>query len=275
MTAELSQAFRTKREGVSAVLDAVAGAFPSDPIHVYLVDGRFVPPGEARVRPLEAGASNWVATATLVARLVPDAILVDIGTTSTDIIPIAGGKVAARGRTDPARLSTGELVYTGAVRTPAEALVREVPLWGGRAAVSAEGFATVGDAYVWLGRLAPEDYTAPTADGRPVTREGAGERLARVVCGDREMLDDPAIDAIAGAIVEAQVELVASSIRRVQEARPAAGRAVVTGLGDFIATDAARRAGLEVVPLSAHWGPTARVAPAAAVGWLLAEELCR
>ena len=110
MTAELSQAFRTKREGVGAVLDAVARAFPSDPVHVYLVDGRFVGPAEARARPLEAGASNWVATATLVARLAPDAILVDIGTTSTDVIPIAGGRVAARGRTDPARLSTGELV---------------------------------------------------------------------------------------------------------------------------------------------------------------------
>jgi hypothetical protein len=273
MTAELSQTFRTKREGVGAVLDAVAAAFPCDPVRVYLVDGRFVSAAEARARPLEAGASNWVATATLVARLAPDAILVDIGTTSTDIIPIAGGKVAARGRNDPARLSTGELVYTGAVRTPAEALVREVPLWEGRAAVSAEGFATVGDAHVWLGRLASEDYAAPTADGRPPTREAAGERLARVVCGDREMLDEGAIDRIARAIVEAQVELVAAGIRRVREAFPTTTTAVVTGLGDFIATDAARRAGLEVVPLTERWGPAARVAPAAAVGWLLAEEL--
>jgi (4-(4-[2-(gamma-L-glutamylamino)ethyl]phenoxymethyl)furan-2-yl)methanamine synthase len=273
MTAELSQAFRTKREGVGVVLDAVATAFPADPIRVYTVDGRFVSPADARAHPLEAGASNWVATATLVARLIPDAILVDIGTTSTDIIPIAGGTVAARGRTDPARLLSGELVYTGAVRTPAEALVREVPLWSGRAAVSAEGFATVGDAHVWLGALPPEEYTAPTSDGRPANREAAGERLARVVCGDREMLDDSAIDAIARAIVEAQIELVTVGVRRVRAPFPATTTAVVTGLGDFVAAEAARRAGLEVVPLAERWGRAARVAPAAAVGRLLSEEL--
>ncbi|HET9726788.1 MAG TPA: hydantoinase/oxoprolinase family protein, partial [Gemmatimonadales bacterium] len=204
MTAELSQAFRTKREGVAAVLDGVLAAFPSELVWVFTVDGRFVTPDEARRVPLEVGASNWVATATLAARLTPNAILIDIGTTSTDIIPIAAGMVAARGRTDPARLSTGELVYTGAVRTPVEAIVREVPLWDGRATVSAEGFATAGDAHVWLGALTPEDYTAPTSDRRPATRDAAGERLARVVCADRDLLDEQAIDRIARAVVEAQ-----------------------------------------------------------------------
>src|SRR6185295_4024495 len=129
---------------------------------------------------------------------------------------VVGGRVAARGRTDPSRLLSGELVYTGAVRTPAEALVRDVPLWGGRAAVSAEGFATVGDAHVWLGRLDPADYTAPTADGRAVTRELAGERLARLVCGDREMLSADDINAIARCVVEAQLDLVAAAIERVR-----------------------------------------------------------
>jgi len=197
---------------------------------------------------------------------------VDIGTTSTDIIALEGGRVAARGRTDPARLLSRELVYTGALRTPAEALLREVPLWGGRAGVSAEGFATIGDAHVWLGRLPPSDYTAPTADGRPVTRELAGERLARVVCGDREMLDEAAIDAIARALAEAQVELVADGIRQVRAGFPAAATAVVTGLGDFIAAEAARRAKLEVVALADRLGAAARTAPAAAVAWLLADE---
>src|SRR5262249_11088178 len=148
----------------------VHAAFPSDPVQVFTVDGRFVTPDQARAVPLEVGASNWVATATLAARLAPDAILIDIGTTSTDIIPLVAGAVAARGRTDPGRLSTGELVYTGAVRTPVEAIVRDVPLWDGRATVSAEAFATAGDAHVWLGALPPEDYTAPTGDRRPVSR---------------------------------------------------------------------------------------------------------
>ena len=273
MTAELSQAFRTKREGVGFVLDAMAAAFPDDPVHVFLVDGCFVTPAEARRRPLDAGASNWMATAVLVAQFVPDGLLIDIGTTSTDIIPLVAGRPCPAGRTDPARLLSGELVYTGAVRTPAEALVREVPLWGGHAPVAAEGFATVGDAHVWLGRLDPSDYTVPTADGRPPTRVFAGERLARVVCGDREMLDDPAIAGIARALVEAQLQLVTQGVRRVRARCRDPGVAATAGLGDFIAAEAARRAGLEPVPIGRWLGESGRTAPAAAVARLLAGQL--
>jgi probable H4MPT-linked C1 transfer pathway protein len=273
MTAELSQAFRTKREGVAFILDALAEAFSGDPLYVYAVDGAFLTPDEARARPLDVAASNWAATAALVARTTPDAVLIDIGSTSTDIIPIAAGRVVARGRTDPARLATGELVYTGAVRTPVEALVREVPLGSGCAAVSAEWFAAVGDAHVWRGRLDPADYTAPTPDGRPATRPYAGERLARVVCADREMLDDAAIDAIARTVVEAQVALVTDAVQRVRATAPQATTAVVTGLGDFVAAEAAERAGLRATPLSDRIGAAARTAPAAAVACLLAMHL--
>src|SRR5919106_1976679 len=35
MTAELSQVFRTKREGVAFVLDALEGTFSRDRVHVY------------------------------------------------------------------------------------------------------------------------------------------------------------------------------------------------------------------------------------------------
>ncbi len=68
--------------------------------------------------PLTVAASNWVATALVVADEVPDAILIDMGSTTTDIIPIVGGVVRAIGLTDPDRLASGELVYTGALRTP-------------------------------------------------------------------------------------------------------------------------------------------------------------
>ena len=274
MTAELSRAFRTKHEGVGFVLDALAEALPDGDLRVYTIDGRFVSPDEARVLPLAVGAANWMATASLVARSVPTCLLIDIGSTSTDIIPILDGKVVVTGRTDPERLLSGELIYTGAVRTPAEALVRHVPLWGGEARVAAEGFALVGDAQLWLGRLAPADYAAPTPDRRPTTREFARERLARLVCADGDMLDDAAIDAIAHAVVAAQGHAVRDGIDQVRARHPVS-QAVVTGLGDFIAADAARAAGLAVQYLSDQLGPAARVAPAVAVALLLAEASCR
>lgn len=274
MTAELSQMFRTKREGVSFIVGALEEAFPSSPIWLFTVDGRFVSPAEARRQPLFVAAANWVAAARAVAGTYPDALLVDVGTTTTDIIPVRGRRVVAHGWTDPDRLASGELVYTGVLRTPVEAIVTEVPYREGRAGVSAEGFALAGDAHVWLGRLDPADYTVATPDGRPATREYCGERLARVVCADREMLAGPAIDSIAAAIADAQVARIARAIRQVAARHPGLVTAVIGGVGAFAGAEAARVAGLHVVDLAAALGADgARCAPAAAVALLLEQEL--
>jgi probable H4MPT-linked C1 transfer pathway protein len=273
MTAELSQAFRTKRAGVGFVLDAMAAAFPGEPVSVYGVEGAFLDPAAARARPLEVGAANWAATARFIGQQMPECLLVDIGTTSTDIIPLVGAEPVTVGRTDPERLLSGELVYTGALRTPVEAVSRAVPLWGGLCPLAAERFALIGDAYLWLGALEAGDYTAPTPDSRPATREFAGERLARAVCADAEMLDEEAVGTIARALAEAQALLIADAMRRVHARHPRITTAVVTGLGDFIAAEAARRHGLDVSHLADRIGDAARTAPATAVAWLLAEAI--
>ena len=273
MTAELSQAFRTKREGVGFVLDAFTAALPGSEFHVYTVNGRFVSPAEARTEPLAVAAANWAAAANLVARSYPTCILIDIGSTSADLIPIVEGKVVAQGSTDPDRLLSGELVYTGALRTPAEAVAPRLPLWGGSAGVAADGFALAGDVHLWRGHLCPEDYTCATPDGRPASREFAGERLARMVCADSDMLSESDIDALASALAEAQLGAITQSLMRIRQRWPGITTAVVAGLGDFIAEAAACRAGLAVAHLADRLGQAARVAPAAAVGLLLWHQL--
>jgi (4-(4-[2-(gamma-L-glutamylamino)ethyl]phenoxymethyl)furan-2-yl)methanamine synthase len=276
MTAELSQMFRTKRDGVTFILDAVDSAFPAAHVEVFAADGRFLSTRAARQQPLDVAAANWAATAHIVAERHPDALLVDIGTTTTDIIPIVNGEVVATGLTDPARLASGELVYTGAVRTPVEAMVTHLPFRGGSASVSAEGFALIGDVHLWTGALSASDYIAPTPDGRPRTRAFAGERIARVICADREMLDEAALSQIADAIVTAQLTQIVSAIRRVIARHPALRKAVVTGIGAFIAQQAARAAGLQVVLLASELGnAAARCAPAAAVALLLEKAVVR
>ena len=149
-----------------------------------------------------------------------------------------------------------------------------MPLRQGSAGVSAEGFALTGDVYLWLGRLRAEDYTVNTPDGRPASPEFAGERLARVVCGDREMLSDADIGRLALAVAEAQVDGVANGIRRLLGRHSHVRVGLVTGLGDFIGAEAAQRAGLHVIRLAEELGPgAARAAPAAAVAQLLGHAL--
>ncbi len=188
MTAELADCFATKRAGVAFVIDAFRATFPASALWVYGVDGRFRSAEDARQQPRQVAAANWMASATLVARTCPDALLVDVGSTTTDIIPIVAGRVVARGRTDSSRLRTGELVYTGSLRTPVCAIVRSVPVAGRRYRVAAELFAVAADAHLWLGRIQKADYTCETPDGRGCSREEAGARLARMICADRETL---------------------------------------------------------------------------------------
>src|SRR5262249_21797550 len=154
--------YASKREGVASVLDAFEAAFPAESLHVFGVDARFRSVAQARRRPLRVAAANWMASATLVAETERDVLFVDGGSTTTDIIPIVAGRVVARGKTDPARLRSGELVYTGALRTPVAAIVRSLPWRGRRCRVAAELFAIAADAHSWLGHIDASGYTCET-----------------------------------------------------------------------------------------------------------------
>ena len=171
MTAELCDCFATKAEGVRAVLEAVEQGIPGRHVAVWGTDGRFHEPDEIRRRPGLAAASNWLALAIAAARLIPEepGILIDIGSTTTDLIPLDRGKAAARGRTDTERLQTGELVYAGVRRTPICALATELPYRGVPTGLAAELFATTHDIFLVLGDVSPDPTDRSTADGRPAT----------------------------------------------------------------------------------------------------------
>src|SRR3954468_18959105 len=92
MTAELADAFRTKREGVRFVLDAAEDALGDRPLSVLTTAGELVSVTAARARPWDVAAANWMATALAVADAHPDALLIDVGSTTADIVPIAAGR---------------------------------------------------------------------------------------------------------------------------------------------------------------------------------------
>jgi (4-(4-[2-(gamma-L-glutamylamino)ethyl]phenoxymethyl)furan-2-yl)methanamine synthase len=258
MTAELSDAFRTKREGVAFVLDAVEDAF-GDP-SVLTTAGELISVEAARARPWDVAAANWVATALAVAGEHPDALLIDVGSTTADVIPIAGGRIAASGRNDLERLLAGELVYTGVLRTNLAAIAPRVPVRGGWCPVASEYFAISADVHLVLGHV--EAYDCPTPDGRPATVEFARERIARLVCSDVDQLDEAEIDAIAVYLHGEQVRQIEEAARRVAQDGPV----VAAGTGAFMAREVAARLERNVAADA--------VGPAAALAALLAASLC-
>ena len=273
MTAELSDAFRTKREGVLFVLDEIERVFPRHPLHVLGIAGDLVPLESARRRPLDFAATNWVAAALFVADRYRDCILIDVGSTTTDIIPIRGGGVVAKGRNDLARLASGELVYTGVVRTNPNTLADAVPVRGRMCRVAAEYFTVMADVYLLLGRLSPEEYTCPTPDNRARSRTEAAERLARLVCADGEMLSEEEVLKIASYLYERQLRQISEGLLQVLSRLDNAYEipVVVAGAGSFVAAEVGRRLGLGVLgPEHVPGGVGCTALPALAAACLLA-----
>jgi (4-(4-[2-(gamma-L-glutamylamino)ethyl]phenoxymethyl)furan-2-yl)methanamine synthase len=262
MTAELADCFRTKRDGVDAVLAAVELAAGETPVFVWQTSGCFVVPHAARATPLLTAAANWHALATYIGRFVPEgpSLLIDIGTTTADLIPLNQGTPVSIGRTDPERLQSGELVYSGVKRTPICALVSEVPFRRKLSPVAAELFATTLDVYLALGRIPEDPLNTETANGRPATVAMARDRLARSLCCDATEFSDDDMAEMARSIAQAQRRQIARGIELVLAAQHFVPRQVViSGAGSFLAEETVAEmsglAGAERIRLSDRLGP--------------------
>jgi probable H4MPT-linked C1 transfer pathway protein len=280
MTAELSDAYQTKREGITHILSCVQKAFKTLPIYVLTVDTELVTPEFALCAPLKVASANWAATGWIVAQKIPDCVVIDVGSTSTSIIPVKKGAVCAVGKTDLEKLVCGELIYTGSLRTNLAAIVNEIPTKAGKAKVSSELFAQSGDVHLILGNITPKEYTADTTDGRGKSVSEALARLARLVCADTDMLNAQELTEMAFFIYQQQILQVAEGLNKVYS-RIKADKCglvpiVVTGLGkEFIAKEASKKIGADkIIDLGATLQDNFTLAtPAVGVALMVAQKL--
>jgi probable H4MPT-linked C1 transfer pathway protein len=229
MTGELCDCFWSKAEGVRVILDAVAAASSPTSVHVWGAEG-FVDIASARRNPLVIASANWLALATFAGRLLPtgNCMLIDIGSTTTDLVPIVSGRPSPRAFTDPERLRSLELVYTGVRRTPVCALLG--------VEVAAELFATTLDVYLVLGNLVENPADCATADGRPATTECAHARLARMICADPDTCPKGKTHDLARRAFLRQLHCLNSAFEQVAKNFAGAADAVlISGEGEFLA----------------------------------------
>ncbi len=241
MTGEMADCFASRRAGVAAILDQVQQAFPELPVSVYAVDGTWLTVEAAGQDPWRVASSNWHALANWivqypVTRNPALRLVVDIGSTTVDVLPVEQDGIVTTARTDGDRLKLQQLVYTGMSRTPIAAIVSSVCLNGSNYPLVAERFATSDDAYVVLGLVAPdepryereceqshfgptqsvssqiESEACDTADGRSRSLLNARARLARMLGEDSERLTVGKLEDFAQQIIAAQAEKVASAI---------------------------------------------------------------
>jgi hypothetical protein len=242
MTAELVDAYKTKKEGVIDIATKSDNFF-SVPVGFVGQEGILDISGVLK-DPMKVAAANWIATAPLAAKIEPDCILIDIGSTTTDIIPIINGQECAKGRSDLERLKTGELVYSGTLRTNVATIAEKVPLDGTMVRIASELFAITADIHLILGNIIEKDYSCDTMDGTGKSVDECMRRISRIVCGDLDVLNQEEITDIAEYIYSVQVKRITEALLEVSE-RNNIYNVVTTGIGmDIIGYRACESAGL-------------------------------
>ncbi len=260
MTAELCDCFATKRQGVEHILASVSAAFDGKGVGVWSTEGRFLHPEEAQQRHLRVAAANWHALATWQATRYPQgtSLLIDTGSTTTDLALLRDSRPQVAGWTDIQRLASGELVYVGVRRTPLMALGPVLEFNGYSYNIMAEYFATTADVFVVTGDL-PEATDATdatdTPDGRPLTREFSAARILRMIGADEEMISPQDAAALANAFAAQAVGRIAQAVTRVVGSEPV-DRVIVSGSGAFLASAAARQSlgTIDIHPLATDLG---------------------
>ncbi|MBV8209561.1 MAG: H4MPT-linked C1 transfer pathway protein [Burkholderiaceae bacterium] len=241
MTGELADVFSDRPEGVRCIVAALQRRKPVR-LQVYAGDNGFLDPQQAAADPDSVASANWLATASVVAGRTREALLVDIGSTTTDLVAIHCGHVAAVGRNDFERLVVGELVYSGIVRTPLMAVTDTIEFEGSRVALMAEHFATTADVYRLTGELDERYDQHASADGAEKTPQASARRIARMV--GRDARERPLADwcALAASFRAAQLERIRRAALQVlsHAAVDPGGMLVCAGSGAFLVPELAR-----------------------------------
>jgi (4-(4-[2-(gamma-L-glutamylamino)ethyl]phenoxymethyl)furan-2-yl)methanamine synthase len=259
MTGEMVDLFESRSQGVTRLADHL-GARLGAGMRIFGGDGRWFAGHEAGDHWQSLASANWAASARLAARRLGSAadradrdtaadadgragngphamaILVDIGSTTTDFIPLRAAEL--RGRSDAQRLQSGELLYHGVIRTPLCVLSPRIAFRGEWFNVMNEWFATTADVYRLTGELDADHDQHPSADGGPKDAAGSCRRIARMIGHD--VADARRDDWIAFAHRwrDLQLDLLESGLRRVS---PDPLMLVGAGCGGFLVRDLAQR----------------------------------
>ena len=227
MTGELADIFPNRAAGVMEIAAVCTRLLGADTR--YWAGTGFVLIQGASDQWRGIASANWLATAGLCAQFLPDFLLMDMGSTTTDFLAVQNHQLQAQGLEDGDRLISGELVYTGVVRTPLMALGPRIEFRGTQQAIAAEYFCTTADIYRLLGKTLTDQY--PTADGKGIHMEDCARRLARMVGRDFE---DATLDqwkSLAGTFAGRQLGLLRDAALQVLKTTPLPPSAPIVGAG--------------------------------------------
>ncbi len=254
MTAELSDVFGSKEEGVRFIGEICRRVF--EDVSFLDVSGRL---SRTLDEPAKFAASNWVASATFLLREgYRNFLFVDIGSTTTDIIPVTDRIEATK--TDFERLKRREMIYVGILRTPVFYILKEFD----SAPLCPEFFAITADVFIATGDITEDDYTCETPDGKGRDEISCLKRLARTICCDLEEIGINKAKQLALEAKKAMKDLLKDALRKKTEDY-GIERVFTCGIGEFLIEEICNEIGVEFISLSGLYGEYSKLFPAFAM----------
>lgn len=237
MTGELVDLFASRDQGVRQIISTFAEMLPGHELNVFAGRQGFIKVD--KITPnhyAEVASANWWASSLLAAKHFGSGLFIDIGSTTTDIITFKESEIKAEGFSDYQRLITGELVYTGIIRTPVMAVAQTVVDQNQPVPLMAEYFATMADVYRLTGELNEKHDQCQTADGAEKTIRASAQRLARMIGCDYRDQELERWLKFAEAIRRQQIQQIyLSCLRQSNKCRDAESNCVIgAGVGRFL-----------------------------------------
>lgn len=243
MTGELVDLFPDRKAGVVRIVAAMQAELADPGLRVYAGAEGLVAAAQAVDHSAAVASANWLASAAWAAARLGDGLLLDIGSTTTDIVPFSAGRVCNRGGDDFERMRCEELVYTGVVRTPVGNLAERVPFEGEWIGLAAEHFSTAADVHRLTGELPEGADQQPTPDRASRSLPDSARRLARMIGRDLDSADMAQWRELAAYLAEEQLGRILRASWRVlsRGELPAKAPVLGAGVGRFLAARIAQR----------------------------------
>lgn len=243
MTGELVDCFDDRKQGVLKVAQQMQQLLGNAEIRFFAGDQGMVDVESVDRMHTEIASANWLASAQFIASKIDNALFVDIGSTTTDILLIKNGEIIFNGYSDEDRLYAHELVYCGVIRTPIFALCKSAPIKDRFIPVINEYFSTVADVYRLTNELPQYADMSDTADGRGKSDFESARRLARMFANDVNKSDIDSWVKVANYVREQQIQAILNACRaQLTKTMLSLETPVVgAGVGRFLSQELAKR----------------------------------
>jgi probable H4MPT-linked C1 transfer pathway protein len=280
MTGELVDIFTDRQSGVRNILDCLMQFIPEQCCQVYAGEAGWLTPTQAKIQWQQVASRNWQASAVFTAQQIQQGLFIDVGSTTSDIIPIQNNKATPNAFTDFERQANSELHYAGAIRTPLIAIAHQAPFKGQYIRLAAEVFATTGDCWCLLNALDSAAICDSSADGQPWQQQDCARRLARLLGTDAATHPAEQWHNLAQWFADQQIDQLYTACETVLSAHPAITHdapIIGAGVGRFIIQHCAKKLDRRYIDFSQLVEPpssqAADHAPAAAVALLAWHQL--